>query len=214
MKQLWKTKKAFFITFFLIMGIAGVATTYGYLTSTTGTVTNRFLPGEVNTHIEEEFGGEVFAGATVKKTPAIQNDGPSNAFIRARITVTPEDSNLEFVYGVWEGETFIRDDSLDVLGKTEGVCYNGGTDGRGWYYNAADGFYYFNMVTSPDENYDRTDTLFDAVKIGEDVTNHFDVTVYQEAVYADGLEAGTVVPYEKLASVVAKFDAVTAEERK
>ena len=197
MKYLWKTKKVFLITVLLIVGILGTATTFALLTSATGTVVNRFSVGDVNTHIDEEFDGKVEAGATIKKTPAIVNDGPSPAFIRARITISPA-TDLELLYGTWADGNFTSADKK-LKESSEINMHN-------WSYNEADGFYYYHVVTAPNTEYEVTETLFDAVKIGDSVKQNFDITIYQEAVYAEGYEAGDVVA--ETGVIAALFEAV------
>ena len=196
MKYLWKTKKVFLITVLLIVGILGTATTFALLTSATGTVVNRFSVGDVNTHIDEEFDGKVEAGATIKKTPAIVNDGPSPAFIRARITISPS-TDLELLYGDWTDGRFTS--SGNKLEQSANVNMHN------WSYNEVDGFYYYHVVTAPDTDYEVTETLFDAVEIGTSVKQNFDITIYQEAVFAEGYEAGAVVDTDVM---VAAFAAV------
>ena len=197
MKYLWKTKKVFLITVLLVVGILGTATTFALLTSATGPVINRLSIGDVNTHIEEEFEGNVAAGATVKKNPAIVNDGPSPAFIRARITISPE-TDLELLYGDWTNGTFTS--AGKKLEKSSDLNMHN------WSYNEVDGFYYYHVVTAPDTDYEVTETLFDAVKIGISVKQNFDITIYQEAVYAEGYEAGDVVAETGI--IAALFEAV------
>lgn len=194
MKYLWKTKKVFLITVLLIVGILGTATTFALLTSATGTVVNRFSVGDVNTHIEEEFDGKVEAGATIKKTPAIKNDGPSPAFIRARITISPA-TDLELLYGTWADGNFTSADKK-LKESSEINMHN-------WSYNEADGFYYYHVVTAPNTEYKVTETLFDAVKIGDSVKQNFDITIYQEAVFAEGYDAGTEVSTDVMVSAFA-----------
>ena len=200
MKYLWKTKKVFLITVLLIVGILGTATTFALLTSATGPVINRFSVGDVNTHIEEEFDGKVEAGATVKKTPVIVNDGPSPAFIRARITISPA-TDLELLYGDWTDGNFTSADKK--LEKSSDINMHN------WSYNEADGFYYYHVVTAPKTKYAVTTTLFDAVKIGDSVTQNFDITIYQEAVFAEGYKGGDEV--EDVADIAKFFDAVNAD---
>ena len=197
MKYLWKTKKVFLITVLLIVGILGTATTFALLTSATGPVINRFSVGDVNTHIEEEFDGKVEAGATVKKTLVIVNDGPSPAFIRARITISPA-TDLELLYGDWTDGNFTSADKK--LEKSSDINMHN------WSYNVADGFYYYHVVTAPKTKYAVTTTLFDAVKIGNSIKQNFDITIYQEAVYAEGYEAGDVVA--ETGVIAALFEAV------
>ena len=197
MKYLWKTKKVFLITVLLIVGILGTATNFALLTSATEPVVNRFSVGDVNTHIKEEFDGKVEAGATIKKTPAIVNDGPSPAFIRARITISPA-TDLELLYGDWTDGNFTSADKK--LEKSSDINMHN------WSYNEADGFYYYHVVTAPKTKYAVTTTLFDAVKIGNSVKQSFDSTIYQEAVYAEGYEAGDVVA--ETGVIAALFEAV------
>ena len=48
--------------------------------------------------------------------------------------------------------------------------------------------------------------MFDAVKIGISVKQNFDITIYQEAVFAEGYEAGDVVVETDV--IAAMFEAV------
>ena len=73
----------------------GVAGTYAILTDATGTVVNTFTGEEINTHIEEneDFDKQdVKPGVTLtlNKDVKVVNDGPSDAFIRARVTISPD----------------------------------------------------------------------------------------------------------------------------
>ena len=153
MKEIWKKKKIFVITIALMVGIIGTAATFAVITATAGTVTNTFQAAKVATEIEEEFEGKIKAGSTVKKNPSVKNTGISDVFVRARITVSPEQTDPD-------------------------------GDGTGWY-QGTDGWFYYNSPVAPGQN---TDNLFDAVKIGN-VTKNFDITVYQEAVFAGSYEA-------------------------
>ena len=202
MKYLWKTKKVFLITVLLIVGIFGTASTFALLTAKTEKVNNSFWVADVNTHIDEKFDGDVEAGAIVKKNPAIVNDGPSPAFIRARITISPE-TDLKLLYGNWIKNPY-EENSFEVkeeLTETSNM--------HNWSYNKADGFYYYHVVTAPNTDYETTETLFDAVKIGDSVTQNFDITIYQEAVFAEGYKGGDEV--EDVADIAKFFDAVNAD---
>ena len=159
MKEIWKKKKIFVITIALMVGIIGTAATFAIITATAGTVTNTFQAAKVATEIEEEFEGGIRAGSTVKKNPSVKNTGISDVFVRARITISPEQTEVTLLNGTWNG--------------------------TGWY-QGTDGWFYYNSPVAPGQN---TDNLFDAVKIGN-VTKNFDITVYQEAVFAGSYEAG------------------------
>ena len=208
MKYFWNNKKIFIVTILLVMGILGTATTFSLLTSNTVAVENSFSTAEVTTHIEEEFEGKVEAGSTVKKTPSIVNDGPSNAYIRARITVSPEDADITLLLGNWEEMEFTK---TAELSQDAGYLNDGDSDGYGWYYNEEDGFFYYNTTTTPDETseFHVTDTIFDAVFIGEEIKSDFDITIYQEAVYSGDDVPGTKRTVQE---IEAFFDEIDAEK--
>ena len=174
MKEIWKKKKIFVITIALIVGIIGTAATFAIITATAGTVTNTFQAAKVATEIEEEFEGGIRAGSTVKKNPSVKNTGISDVFVRARITISPEQTEVTLLNGTWNGTAF----------SEKGKAADPDGDGIGWY-QGTDGWFYYNSPVAPGQN---TDNLFDAVKIGN-VTKNFDITVYQEAVFAGSYEA-------------------------
>ena len=177
MKEIWKKKKIFVITIALIVGIIGTAATFG-------TVTNTFQAAKVATEIEEEFEGGIKAGSTVKKNPSVKNTGISDVFVRARITVSPEQTEVMLLNGTWNGTAFSeKGKAVDGI-ATERTLYDPDSNGTGWY-QGTDGWFYYNSPVAPGQS---TDNLFDAVKIGN-VTKNFDITVYQEAVFAGSYEA-------------------------
>ena len=94
MKEIWKKKKIFVITIALMVGIIGTAATFAIITATAGTVTNTFQAAKVATEIEEEFEGKIKAGSTVKKNPSVKNTGISDVFVRVRITISPEQTEV------------------------------------------------------------------------------------------------------------------------
>ena len=106
MKEIWKKKKIFVITIALMVGIIGTAATFAIITATAGTVTNTFQAAKVATEIEEEFEGKIKAGSTVKKNPSVKNTGISDVFVRARITVSPEQTEVTLLNGTWNGTAF------------------------------------------------------------------------------------------------------------
>ena len=165
------------ITIALIVGIIGTAATFAIITATAGTVTNTFQAAKVATEIEEEFEGGIRAGSTVKKNPSVKNTGISDVFVRARITVSPEQTEVMLLNGTWN-------DGI----ATERTLYDPDSNGIGWY-QGTDGWFYYNSPVAPGQN---TENLFDAVKLG-DVTKNFDITVYQEAVFAGSYGAGDQV---------------------
>lgn len=108
MKEIWKKKKIFVITIALMVGIIGTAATFAIITATAGTVTNTFQAAKVATEIEEEFEGGIRAGSTVKKNPSVKNTGISDAFVRVRITISPEQTEVTLLNGTWNGTAFRR----------------------------------------------------------------------------------------------------------
>lgn len=163
----------------------GVAGTYAILTDVTGPVVNAFTGEEIKTHIDEpKFKGqEVKPGTDIRKDVKIVNDGPSDAFIRARVTISPSD--------------------VGVI--TEGM-------GENWEYNEADGWYYYKKVvpevaTETIDN--KTTSLFTTVKLPENLKENFDVTVYQEAVGTGHYKAGEVA---SVADIKPLFDNITTKQ--
>lgn len=200
MREILKKKKTLICAIALVIGIFGTTATFAVIKATTNTVTNTFEAGEVKTRIDEEVDPTVTKYSTVKKTPKITNEGKSDAFVRARITISPEKTNVTLLAGTWNGENF-TETSKALKGK-ENDLFDADDDGFGWYL-AADGWYYYNTPIAKGKS---TDTLFDAVKVG-DVDKNFDITIYQEAVYSGGYNAGQTVDLD---TIKAAFDAVNA----
>lgn len=193
MREILKKKKTLICAIALVIGIFGTTATFAVIKATTNTVTNTFEAGDVQTRIDEDVDPTVKKNSTVKKTPKITNEGKSDAFVRARITISPKKTDVTLLVGTWDGKNFTK----------TGEALNGNetdSDGHGWYL-AADGWYYYNTPIAKGES---TDTLFDAVKVGN-VDKNFDITIYQEAVYSGGYNAGEIV---NLDTIKATFDAV------
>lgn len=175
MKEFFKKKKAMIITLALLVGIVATASTVALMTASTGSVTNIFKAADVNTHIDEEVDDQpVKPDTSILKIPVVVNDGPSNAFIRARVTISPSTSGAKLLAGSWSALT-----GADKKFTQTGEVYNGtafATNGN-WIYCEADGFYYYNL---PVEESDATTSIFDAVVLKENA----DVTIYQESVLA------------------------------
>lgn len=183
----------------LLLGITGTAATFASVTAVSDSVVNTFMAGEVKTVIEEEPDGIIEKNRVIKKNPTVHNNGKSNAFVRARVTKSPaDDSLIGLLYGSWTNGTFQSGGT--ALQVSDYGMYDPDGDGIGWY-KADDGWYYYSVPIAPKES---TETLFDAVKIG-DVSGDFDITVYQESVFSGSYEAGETVPLEEIRSF---FDAV------
>ena len=135
--------------------VAGISGTYAILTAQTKEVVNAFELEDVNTRIDEDIPPDqvVEADTTLTKKVTIINDGPADAFIRARVTVSPS------------GTATVTD--LAEVTKDD-AWVDGGDD---WYY-------YMKVVPAGKA----TTELFTTVKTAADLNENFDVTVYQEAV--------------------------------
>ena len=191
MREILKKKKTLICAIALVIGIFGTTATFAVIKATTNTVTNTFEAGDVKTRIDEDVDPTVEKNSKVKKTPKITNEGKSDAFVRARITISPEKTDVTLLAGTWNGKNFTK--TGEALKGTDG-------NGYGWYL-ADDGWYYYNTPIAKDNS---TDTLFDAVEV-RDVDKNFDITIYQEAVYSGGYNAGQTV---NLDIIKAAFDAV------
>lgn len=208
MKKILSNKKAAVTITALGVFLIGALTTLGILVSTTKTVANTFEGAEVKTKIEEEFEGTIKKGETIKKNPSVKNEEKSDAFIRVRVTVTPEEI-LSSSEEVDETKIYLLCSDGKPLGTQTDVLYNkeGSIKGEdvvneqyGWIYS--DGYYYYNTPIKKSAN---TKSLFENVKIGSDIPCNFDVTISQDAVFADGYKAGDVVSVEK---IKAEFDKI------
>lgn len=184
MKKFFENKKAFVITLALLIGIVGVGSTMALLSATSNSVINTFASGAVNTHIEEEVDDQpVQANTEILKQPVIVNDGPSNAFIRARITISPSTAGVTLLTGTWD-----KLDGSDKKFTKKSEVYDGTefkTNGD-WIYS--DGYFYYAKPVSanPTDNQNVTSSLFDAVVLAESA----DVTIYQESVFSGQYEPG------------------------
>lgn len=198
MKKFLKKKKVFIITLALALGIVATAATVAIMTATTGSVQNFFNPADVNTHIEEQVDDQtVKANTSILKAPVVVNDGPSNAFIRARITISPSTSGVKLLAGEWSALT-----GADKVFTQKSEVFNGTVfaDNGNWIYCQEDGFYYYNL---PVQAEDTTASIFDAVVLTESA----DVTVYQESVLAtDKFELDTKVDVKTIRALFEKVN--------
>lgn len=178
MNRIFKNTKSMIVALALVLGAIATAVTVAVVVASSGTIYNNFSAAKVETHIEEELDDQpVKADSYVLKTPKIVNDGESNAFIRARITITPSDAGVQLMAGEWsatEGADKVFTQKHEVYNRTN-FCDNGN-----WIYCQEDGFYYYNL---PVASKAATASLFDAVVLQENA----DITIYQEAVLAKSI---------------------------
>jgi len=186
--------KAFTLTILLVAAVFTSAVTLAYFTDTTSAISNTFSIAEITTHIDETTGQG--SGGLWQKSPKIVNDGPSAGFIRARITVSPDlwnggtgNNKITLKFGSWNGGTFNATADLSLSSTPQ----------NGWIYGG-DGYYYYQQVVASGF---ATNSLFDAVLIGSEVIENFDITIYQEAVVTKSTNS-----VESLADLKAAFAAV------
>lgn len=149
MKHTMKHKKIIITLAACAVVLAGIGGTYSVLTASTETVENKFKPEVIETEIVEKLGK-----GTLDKDVTIKNIGPDDAFIRARVTVSPEE------VAEWK---------------------HSNSDGDTWdWVDGGDGWYYYPYVVPKGES---TTSLMTKVELKDaNFEGDFDVTVYQEAV--------------------------------
>lgn len=144
-------------SFLLVFAITGVAGTVALVAATSAPVTNTFKAAGLDTDIDEPEGG-----TPAQKVVTITNKKESPAYIRVRITVSPE--------GAAEPNYKNKTEDPSGLGKAL------------WYYNQNDGFYYY--LAAVPGNGGKTSSIIDGVAVTPGYTDDFDVTVYQESCVA------------------------------
>ncbi|MCR4998965.1 MAG: hypothetical protein K6A05_03895 [Lachnospiraceae bacterium] len=173
MKRLFKNKKIIISLAAFAVAAIGLVSTYAVLTAQTNPVVNTFSPEVVETVIEEDLDE-----TTLGKDVTIRNIGPSDAFVRARVTISPEGvANPTGIEDDWQYED-------------------------GWYYYRVA----LRGTDTDSSASDVTSSLMKQVKLTDaDFEGDFDVTVYQEAVGTGGIKAGnkaTVKQIQKLFNAI------------
>ena len=156
--------KTFITSLVLLIAIAGVATTIAIATAQSNTVTNEFGVAKIETEIEENIGPGL-----IKQVKVTNNESANSpAYIRVRLTVSPESDSIHLY--AKEGEQ-----DVDITSPEASKTVNG------WeYYN---GFWYY---LSPVEPKASTSALLDHLMVDEGFKDAFDVVVYQESCIASG----------------------------
>lgn len=171
MKILKKINKKLVLLAFLVIAIAATGITYAYLKTNTENLNNKFTVGEITTNIEED---PKVNGTVIEKNPKVVNEGPNDAIVRMRVTISPKEIK-------------------DYLEKNSAINY----DKDNWKYNESDGFWYYQKVLpydSEDSNKSITTPLFTKVTGLTDENGNiinefkeikeFQITLYQESVQA------------------------------
>lgn len=176
----FRKKHTFIVSILLVLMIAGVATTVALVTAKTAPVINTFKAADMDTEIVEPTPDPTPQPAEEKRV-TVQNNGGSSAFIRVRVTVSPENA----AEPRWETKT-------------------------DWYYDSDDGFYYYlaplagGGKTAP--LFDGVNVSDEFKNSHED----FDVTVYQESCVAVELD-DTLTPQQKLEKIKEIFEAASGK---
>ena len=125
-----KSKKKWMLLVSLVMLLTiTMGGTLAYITTSDDPVKNIFTTSQVPISVQEDpFDG------TVKNNVKIQNDGNTDAYIRAAVVVTWKDSSGN-VYAI-----------KPEVGVDYQVTFPGDT---GWVYREADGFYYYTASIAP-----------------------------------------------------------------
>lgn len=179
-KNIFK-RHALIASFLLVFAIAGVAGTVALVVATSDPVTNTFKAASLDTDIEEPEGG-----TPDNKNVSIENKKDSPAYIRVRITVSPEDAATPKYVNT----------TTDSSGEVK----------EAWYYNQEDGFYYY--LAAVPGNHGQTKNIIEGVTVKEGYTADFDVTVYQESCVATTAPDETV----SLQKIKGAFDAASGRE--
>lgn len=173
-KEIFKNKKIA-VTVASVLAIVGVTVgaTMAYVSSKTGTLTNTFAVGSVDTELDEVI-------SELNKVPYVTNTGKSDCIVRIRKTISPDNLGIE------------------TVGDEKYKCKYKGQE---YYWNKDDWkedgeFYYYTKILAPGES---TTPLFTKVILPEDwykvdekgnkVIDEtkfvaFDIGLYQEAVQA------------------------------
>lgn len=180
MKPLFKSKISLWASILALVVIIGVGATLALMSSSSNAVTNSFTAADIDTEIDEVLDNG-------NKQVSITNNGPSDAYVRARIMVSgvnPE--NVKIV----DTEPVEGDVAADTVYL---VMQNNGTGDKQWTKedsdtngNYSDDFYYYLDVLTKDES---SKNLLKKVVLGsnlqgEDFLNTFSVTIYHESVLA------------------------------
>lgn len=166
-----------------LLAVIGAGATLAYFTDTSD-ATNIITMGHVEIDIDEPgYEGDdnnevkdILPGETIIKDPTVTvSEGSADAYIRTTLTV----GNLT------------EEQTEELLA---GIVIN-----AGWYYNAEDGYYYFNRKLAAGESA----TLFNQVTVPENWGNEtadlsFQIIVSAEAIQADNFfpqynEDGTMI---------------------
>lgn len=151
----------------LVLGLS-VGGTLAYLVTNSGPVTNTFTPGEIITHIDENFDKET------KKDVRIQNDPDSSADVYIRATWTAN---------------WVDDDTGSVVKPAQqGTDYTVvGLGAEGWVKNGD--YYYYTSAVKPGDYTGYLFTQLTPEPEQEPEGAHLEVTILSQAIQAEPEQA-------------------------
>ena len=156
-------KKLLMVIAILLLLISACVGAFAYLTDA-DRATNTLTVGGVNVGIVEEFDPpkEIVPGVAFTKDVKVQNNGPSNCYVRIKAVFT--DSDMEKYCSVdWNTSDFV--------------------------YNDEDGYYYYKGELEVGE---LTKSLFTTVTVSDSIPEaeikDFDILVYTEAYQSNGFD--------------------------
>lgn len=178
MKPLFKSKISLWASVLALVIVIGVGVTMALSAVNSNPVNNTFAVADIDTEIDEVLDNG-------NKQVSITNNGPSDAYVRARIMVS----------GVNPGNVVIVDKVPTTVeaNKVYLVMQNNGIGDKQWTKedsntngNYSDDFYYYLGVLAEDQ---KSANLLEKVVLGsnlqgEDFLNTFSVTIYHESVLA------------------------------
>lgn len=194
MKKLKDTKLKVILPLIVCMCILVVGTTLAFKSNFTGSLTNKFTVGEVETEIDEK----VEIKDIIYKNPSIENVGKNDCIVRARITVSPKAISE---YMDKENSLIYYDETTKQISYLKNAKLNNQIMINGWKYED-DGFWYYHDVL---KSKDKTSPIFNQVRgltkpvyldEGQTISHYeivdelkglisdFEITIYQEAVQA------------------------------
>lgn len=178
MKPLFKSKISLWASVLALVIVIGVGVTMALSAVNSNPVNNTFAVADIDTEIDEVLDNG-------NKQVSITNNGPSDAYVRARIMVS----------GVNPGNVVIVDKVPTTVeaNKVYLVMQNNGIGDKQWTKedsntngNYSDDFYYYLGVLAEDQ---KSANLLEKVVLGsnlqgKDFLNTFSVTIYHESVVA------------------------------
>lgn len=171
----------------LALSLVTVGATLALMVSQSNSVTNSFTAAEIDTEIKEELGSDM------TKQVSITNQGPSDAYVRARIMVSGVKSTDVVIVGNASEAT--KSDKVYLVMQNNGDSSGKWTKKDGENSSYSDDFYYYLDVlpgtdsqSSPEQR--ETSDLLTKVVLGseleedQDFLEKFSVTIYHESVLA------------------------------